>query len=88
MAFNLGKSKRILQSLKSKISVVGLRENSFRSGWFRHDCASSMAPLAPNRRNPDAVSIGAATQFVTRRFESTTAEKRVDSLCDGEDDKV
>ncbi|CBI37524.3 hypothetical protein VitviT2T_005955 [Vitis vinifera] len=88
MALPLGKSKRILQCLKSKICVVGLGKNSFWSGWFHHGCPSSMAPLAPTCRNPDAVLVNAATQFATRRFESTKAEKHVDSLCDAEGNQL
>ena len=88
MALSLGKSKRIFQCLKSKICVVGLGKNSFWSGWFHHGCPSSMAPLAPTCRNPDAVLVNAATQFATRRFESTKAEKHVDSLCDAEGNQV
>ncbi|RVW86904.1 2-oxoisovalerate dehydrogenase subunit alpha 2, mitochondrial [Vitis vinifera] len=88
MALSLGKSKRILQCLKSKICVVGLGKNSFWSGWFHHGCPSSMAPLAPTCRNPDAVLVNAATQFATRRFESTKAEKHVDSLCDAEGNQL
>ncbi|KAJ9704110.1 hypothetical protein PVL29_005412 [Vitis rotundifolia] len=88
MALSLGKSKRILQCVKSKICVVGLGKNSFWSGWFRHGCPSSMAPLAPTCRKPDAVLIDAATQFATRRFESTKTEKHVDSLCDAEDNQL
>lgn len=88
MALPLGKSKRILQCLKSKICVVGLGKNSFWSGWFHHGCPSSMAPLAPTYRNPDAVLVNAATQFATRRFESTKAEKHVDSLCDAESNQL
>ena len=75
------KIKTILQS-QVKICVVGLRKNNFWSGWFHHGCTSSMAP---NCRNPDAISNGAATQFATLGFESTKAEKQVDSLCDAED---
>lgn len=47
-----------------------------------------MAPLAPTCRNPDAVLVNAATQFATRRFESTKAEKHVDSLCDAEGNQL
>ena len=78
------KIKTILQS-QIKICVVGLRKNNFWSGWFHHGCTSSMAP---NCRNPDAISNGAATQFATLGFESTKAEKQVDCLCDAEDNQV